>query len=147
MPKETKIKMISLNKATSALKNPVKNVVSPFAYGAMTEYGMKFVAFNTGDQKKDTYRFPMPMEDADIAKWFTRSHILSGAAIALILPSLLGKRNINAQRFADASFGYIGGKFVSENFGVKGSPRFTNPRDSLKWHEKFDEDVGRISKQ
>lgn len=118
--------MVSLRGLTG--KGAIGKILVPLASGGATEYVMKTVAFNVGG---NSFTLPRPAPDIikNTGEWIGQPHIIAGFALAIGLPAVIGRRRKGiADRFQSAALGYLGGKYVSENFGVSRSPFRTSPK-------------------
>jgi len=122
--------MVSLNKLISPIvgRGATRTTVAPMLGGASTEFIMKAVAFG---------KLPKPPADIIGAtqNWLSRKEIQAGLATAFIIPLITRKKGgIAGESFGMGAKGYLGGKYVSDVFGVTGSPFFEKKEDFDKWH-------------
>jgi hypothetical protein len=99
-------------------------VITPILAGMGAEYAMKTVAFSINGG----LNLPKPRQDILKAsgEWLGQPHIIAGAASAILVPMVL--KGDKGKIFRTAVLGYLGGKYVSENFGVENSPFKTSPK-------------------
>jgi hypothetical protein len=90
---------------------------------------MKTIAFNT---EGGNFNLPKPKEDIVkvTGEWVGQPHIIAGLAAWYLAPKVArGKGQIARAAIG----GYLGGKYVSETFGLTQSPFSTVPKNSKNY--------------
>jgi hypothetical protein len=100
------------------------SLVLPLIAGMAGEYAMKTTAFSINGG----LNLPKPRQDIIkvTGEWLGQPHIIVGAGSAFLIPMVL--KGEKGKIFRTAMLGYLGGKYVSENFGVENSPFKTSPK-------------------